>query len=97
KDFLNGKLPVSLDITSTSEAVTLLSENQPFPTADIQLGDLQVKASPDLPAVKFGDGRGTVSFTASAGVFGSVGVYHTAAAALKAIQFASDNPAGETE
>ena len=47
--------------------------------------------------MKFGDGRGTVSFTASAGAFGSVGIYHTAASALKILQFAGDDPGDEKQ
>ena len=49
KDFLNGKLPVSLDVTSNSTAVTLLTNNQPFPAADIQLGDIEVRPIPKFP------------------------------------------------
>src|SRR5262245_25853381 len=94
KEFLAGKVPIDLSVTGDGVLIGDLIANTAIPAQDAQIASLSVRASvPELPAIKFGDGIGTVSFSGKAGVFGNIGFFHTAAAAVNAFQFVGDDPA----
>src|SRR5690349_13478885 len=91
RDFLTGKASLTLNVTGDDVFVGKLLTNDPFPADDVQVGKVAVRASAEIPAISFGEGRGTVAFKASGGSFGSVGVYHSAQALLDALQFKGDD------
>ena len=91
KSFLTGKANVTLNVTGDGAFVQQLAGNLPFPAEDTQLGSVDVKAAVGTGGVSFGEGRGTVSFSASAGAFSSIGVYHKAATLVDALQFIGDD------
>jgi hypothetical protein len=64
-------------------AAALASNTQPFPARDIELAEVNLKASNEDKPIEFARGNDKIGFTASGGVFAGFGVYRTGAALLK--------------
>jgi hypothetical protein len=80
---------VSVNATIFPDVALALTNNQPFPQRQIELGNAEVNASASKD-IKFGSGASSVTFSGSASAFAKLGVYFDPKQMLAALQLDDD-------
>jgi hypothetical protein len=85
--FLDNHLGASISVTAAGQAVAeRLLANAPFPTGTTTVGSLSASVQGSTGDLKFGDGKGTVSFSGSATATSLLAVYDDTATLLKGLE-----------
>ena len=82
--FLEDKVAAGIEVAADNVAgmATAILQNQPFPSETVHVASLAAHVSGDAGSLKFGSGRGAVSFRGGAGVKAGFGAYSKASALL---------------
>ncbi len=73
--FLEGRAGASITVTADPGVAEILAHSAPFPPGTTKVGGLSATASGGTNAVRFGEGHGTVTFSASASASSALAVY----------------------